>query len=234
MKKIVLITCLVAIGSIYGFKADAQVRFNVNVNIGSQPAWGPEGYDYAEYYYMPDIDAYYYVPERQFIYLEGSRWVFGAALPARYHYDLYRGYKVVVNDPRPYLHPGIYRERYAGYRGAWGRQTIIRDSRNPRYFAAQPHGGGGYYGGRGHEGGNPGWNGNGRGHEGGGPGWNGGGRGNNGGRGHEGNPGGGRGHDGNGGGPGNNGGRGHEGNPGGGRGHDGGNGRGGDHGRHGR
>jgi len=215
MKKIVLITCLVAIGSIYGYKADAQVRFNVNVNIGSQPAWGPVGYDYAEYYYMPDIDAYYYVPERQFIYLEGSRWVFAPALPPRFHYDLYRGYKVVVNDPRPYLHPGIYRDRYAGYRGAWGRQPVIRDSRNPRYFAAQPHGGGGYYGGRGYDGG--GWNGNGRGHDGGGPGWNGNGRG----------------HDG--GGPGWNGnGRGHDG---GGHGWDGGgrggNGHGGDHGRHG-
>ena len=223
MKKIVLITCLVAIGSIYGYKADAQVRFNVNVNIGSQPAWGPEGYDYAEYYYMPDIDAYYYVPERQFIYLEGSRWVFAPALPPRFHYDLYRGYKVVVNDPRPYLNPGIYRNRYAGYRGAWGRQTIIRDSRNPRYFAAQPHGGGGYYGGRGHEGGGPGWNGGGRGHEGGGPGWNGGGRGHEGGG--PGWNGGGRGHEGNGG---NGGGRGHEGGQG--RGNEGG--RGGDHSRH--
>lgn len=224
MKKIVLITCLVAIGAIYGYKADAQVRFNVNVNIGSQPAWGPVGYDYAEYYYMPDIDAYYYIPERQFIYLEGSRWVFAPALPPRFHYDLYRGYKVVVNDPRPYLHPGVYRDRYAGYRGAWGRQPIIRDTRNPRYFAAQPHGGG-YYGGRGHEGGGPGWNnGGGRGHEGGGPGWN-----NGGGRGHEGhgggwNNGGGRGHEEHGGGW-NGGGRGHEGNGGGGR--------GGDHGRHG-
>lgn len=229
MKKIVLITCLVAIGSIYGFKADAQVRFNVNVNIGSQPAWGPVGYDYAEYYYMPDIDAYYYVPERQFIYLEGSRWVFAPALPPRFHYDLYRGYKVVVNEPRPYLHPVVYRNRYAGYRGAWGRQPIIRDSRNPRYFAAQPHGGG-YYGGRGHEGG-PGWyHGGGRGHEGGGPGWN-----NGGGRGHEGggpgwNNGGGRGHEGggpgwnNGGGRGNGGGNGH--------GHEGGH--GGGNGRHGR
>ncbi|WP_343670608.1 hypothetical protein [Chitinophaga sp.] len=182
MKKIVLITCLVAIGSIYGYKADAQVRFNVNVNIGSQPVWGPVGYDYAEYYYMPDIDAYYYIPERQFIYLEGSRWVFAPALPPRFHYDLYRGYKVVVNEPRPYLHPGVYRERYAGYRGAWGRQSIIRDSRNPRYFAAQPHGDGprgGYYGGRGHDGG--GWDRGGRGHEGHGGGWNGNGRGHDGG-----------------------------------------------------
>ncbi|SFW86958.1 hypothetical protein [Chitinophaga sancti] len=210
MKKIVLITCLVAIGSIYSYKADAQVRFNVNVNIGSQPAWGPEGYDYAEYYYMPDIDAYYYVPERQFIYLEDSRWVFAPALPPRFHYDLYRGYKVVVNEPRPYLRPEFCRDRFAGYRGAWGRQSIIRDSRNPRYFAAQPHGGG-YYGGRGYEGGRHGWNNGGeRGHEGGG--WNGGGPGWN-----------------------NGGGRGHEGGgwDGGGRGHEGGNGRGGDHGRHG-
>lgn len=160
MKKRVLIAALIAISAIYGLKADAQVRFNVNVNIGSQPAWGPTGYDYAEYYYMPDIDCYYYVPERRFIYMDAGRWCSAPALPPRYHYDLYRGYKVVINEPRPYLRGNVYRNRYAGYRGAWGRQPIIRDTHNPRYFADQPHRGND----RGHwerheggRGGGPGW-----------------------------------------------------------------------------
>ena len=115
----------------------AQVR--VNINIGSQPVWGPVGYDYAEYYYLPDIDAYYYVPRHQFIYLSGGQWVFSAALPPRYRgYDLYSGYKVVLNEPRPYLHGNIYRERYAPYRGRHD-QVIIRNSHDSRYHHDNGH-----------------------------------------------------------------------------------------------
>ena len=107
------------------FTAHAQVR--VNINIGSQPEWGPVGYNHVDYYYMPDMDVYYYVPQRQFIYLQGNNWVFGASLPARYRdYDLYGCYKVVVNEPRPYLRNDYYRTRYGGYRGRRG-QVIIRD-----------------------------------------------------------------------------------------------------------
>lgn len=32
---------------------NAQV--NVNINIGTPPAWGPAGYSDARYYYLPDL-----------------------------------------------------------------------------------------------------------------------------------------------------------------------------------
>jgi len=135
MKKILLILVLIT-GSIC-FKATAQVH--VNVNIGVQPVWGPVGYDQADYYYMPDIDAYYNVPQRQFIYLEGGSWIFAANLPYRYHnYDLYRGYKVVMNEPRPWLHNEVYRQRYYQYRGN-RNQPMIRDSRDERYWEIREH-----------------------------------------------------------------------------------------------
>jgi len=132
MKKLTILTMLFFSIAIYQ-KADAQVH--ININIGSQPAWGPVGYDYVDYYYMPDIDAYYYVPERQFIYLENNRWVFAANLPPRYRgYNLYNGYKVVINEPRPYLHHNVYRVKYSEYRGGRGpHQIIIRDSHDERY-----------------------------------------------------------------------------------------------------
>ena len=139
MKKILLITGLVISGFLYENTVSAQVRVNVNVNIGSQPVWGPVGYDYAEYYYLPDADAYYYVPEHQYIYLDGGRWVFAPALPARYHYDPYRSYKVVINEPRPYLHPDVYRVKYGKYKGKYGQQRIIRDSRDERYYVVKDH-----------------------------------------------------------------------------------------------
>jgi hypothetical protein len=84
MKRIILIATMVFAIVISTQTAQAQVRVGVNINVGSQPVWGPVGYDYAEYYYLPDIDAYYYVPRHQFIYLSGRQWVFSAALPPRY------------------------------------------------------------------------------------------------------------------------------------------------------
>lgn len=115
--------------------ADAQIKVNVNLNIGSQPVWGPTGYDHVDYYYLPDIETYYYVPRHQFVYLQGNNWVFASTLPSRYRgYNLYSGYKVVVNEPRPYLHHDIYRIRYAKFKGGKGpHQEIIRDSHDERY-----------------------------------------------------------------------------------------------------
>jgi hypothetical protein len=114
-------------------KTKAQV--SVNINIGNQPAWGPVGYDHVDYYYLPDVDAYYDVPQRQFVYFENNNWMRGRALPARYgNYDLYNGYKVVVNEPRPYLRADYYRVNYGKFKGWKGdRQLIIRDSKDEKY-----------------------------------------------------------------------------------------------------
>ncbi len=129
MKKLMFMLMVIA-GTSFATKVHSQIR--VSVNIGIQPEWGPSGYDHAEYYYLPDIDVYYYVPRHQFIYLEGNNWIFAASLPSRYrHFDLYRGYKVVINDPYPYRRPGYYRSRYSGFRGRHD-QDIIRDNRSDR------------------------------------------------------------------------------------------------------
>lgn len=111
----------------------------VGMNIDVQPIWGPVGYDYVEYYYLPDIDVYYYVPRRQFIYLSNGRWVFSRTLPSRYrNYDLYSSYKVVVNEPTPYRNYKTYREKYQGYRGTQGRK-VIRNSNDSKYFVNRNH-----------------------------------------------------------------------------------------------
>ena len=145
MQKMLWILALIT-GSI-AFKTTAQIH--LNINKGAQPVWGPVGYDRVDYYYMPDIDAYYNVPQQQFIYLDGPDWVFARNLPYRYrNYDLYHGYKVVVNEPRPYLRNEVYRKRYYHYRGNSGQQ-IIRDSRDERYHG---NGNGGNYNNRGNNG----------------------------------------------------------------------------------
>lgn len=117
-----IIAVLLLCGAVTAEKTSAQV----NINIGLQPAWGPAGYDYVEYYYLPDIETYYYVPRRQFIYLNNGRWIYSAGLPSRYRtYNLYNGYKVILNAPKPYLQHATYKVKYAKYKGNNGKQLAL-------------------------------------------------------------------------------------------------------------
>lgn len=138
MKKIILILA-VLLGSFATKPANAQIRLGLNFNIGLQPIWGPVGYDHAENYYLPDIDVFYNIPNRQYSYQEGGRWIFSASLPARYrNYDLYSGYKVVVNEDRPYRNAQRYRTQYAGYKNNHSQQ-VIRNSHDQKYFEIKNH-----------------------------------------------------------------------------------------------
>jgi len=127
-----LISC-----AVFSF-SNAQIK--VSVNIGLQPIWGPTGYDHADYYYLPDIDTYYDVPNHQFVYLSAGKWITATSLPPQYrNYDLYGGYKVVVNQPKPWMHADTYRKQYARYKGYKAKQPVIRDSKETKYFEAKDH-----------------------------------------------------------------------------------------------
>ncbi|MEX2117305.1 MAG: hypothetical protein WEB37_10480 [Bacteroidota bacterium] len=122
---------------LFSSAGDAQVQ--INLNVDRQPVWGPTGYDHVEYYYLPDIEAYYHVPKHRFFYFERGRWVSSSSLPARYRgYDLYMNYKVVVNEVRPYRNHNSYREKYSAYKGRHD-QELIRDSRDSKYFINKNH-----------------------------------------------------------------------------------------------
>lgn len=119
--------------------AYAQLSIRVNFNVDRQPAWGPTGYDRVEYYYLPDIEVYYYVPQQRFIYFERGRWRNSSSLPPRFRgHDLYNSYKVVVNEPKPYLNHAAYKEQYSSYRDRHDQRSI-RDSRDSRYFVNRNH-----------------------------------------------------------------------------------------------
>lgn len=113
----------------------AQSQLSVNVHLGTPPAWGPSGYDDVRYYYLPDVEAYYDVQTSMFIYVSGNHWIRRSYLPSRYrNYDLYHGYKVVMNDYRgnsPYTHFREHRMKYnRGYRGEEQRNIGERNNRN--------------------------------------------------------------------------------------------------------
>lgn len=104
-----------------------QAQVSINVNLGTQPSWGPVGYSSVNYYYIPDVQAYYDVRSTQFIYLNGGTWIRSSRLPQQYrNYDLNRGYKVVLNDyhgTRPYSQYNYHKQKY--YKGYGKPQQSI-------------------------------------------------------------------------------------------------------------
>lgn len=111
----------------------ARAQISLNINIGSQPDWGPVGYDHVDYYYLPDIDSYYDVTSHQYIYLNNNTWVRTSSLPSRFgNYDVYHSYKVVVNERTPWVHNDVIRQKYVSYKGRRD-QVVIRDSKDVKY-----------------------------------------------------------------------------------------------------
>ncbi|MDR2774994.1 MAG: hypothetical protein LBC19_09705 [Tannerella sp.] len=104
------------IGMVNVHRAEAQVHVGINIDI--QPAWGPSGYNYAEFYYIPELNIYYDVINRLFYYYDKRRWISAPYLPVIYNtYDFYSLYKVVFNNIRyPWKYNLRHRNIYAKYR----------------------------------------------------------------------------------------------------------------------
>lgn len=67
MRKLILLIVLCTCG-LFSQPTTAQVSFRANISI--QPIWGPVGYDHVEYYYLPEVEAYYYVPTHMYFFME--------------------------------------------------------------------------------------------------------------------------------------------------------------------
>lgn len=136
MKKFILLFLLCSVGFV-GKELNAQISFSLNIT--SQPLWGPVGYDYVEYYYIPEIEVYYYVPRQEYVYMVNGRWVRRLFLPHRYRrYDLYGATKYVINEPNPYQHHHHNKQKYKPSGGRSG-QGSIRDSRDSKYYQHKKH-----------------------------------------------------------------------------------------------
>ncbi|MBG6111557.1 hypothetical protein H4V97_000668 [Flavobacterium sp. CG_23.5] len=127
---------LIALGIILFVSSTIQAQVSVNVNLGTPPAWGPSGYSNVDYYYLPDVEAYYDIRASQFIYLNGGRWTRSRYLQGPYrNYNLYNGYKVVLNDyhgKTPYSNFKSHKVKY--YKGYHGKpQKSIGSNRKNNY-----------------------------------------------------------------------------------------------------
>jgi len=140
MKKIALISAIALSGLLYN-TAKAQVRIHVGFNFGPRPVYVParvivqQPVEYSEpvnydgdedYYYLPEVDAYYSVPEGCYYYNDGSRWMSAAYLPGAYRdYNWRTARRYEVRAPRPYMHHDYYRSRFGGvaFNGRWSQRN---------------------------------------------------------------------------------------------------------------
>jgi len=114
MKKVIVLSAVVLSSLVFGYSAQAQVRFNVNINMGSQPAW-VVNQDQADYYYIPDADCYYSVREKVYVVHEGNNWRRMQQLPARFRNYDFRNKRVISirGQQAPYMHHDENRMAYA-------------------------------------------------------------------------------------------------------------------------
>lgn len=118
--KTLKITSVLAIALFAATSAQAQVSVNVNLGV---PVWGPPVASSVDYYYLPDIDAYYDLRSTQYVYVNQGRWIRSRSLPVAYrNYDLRNGRTVVINDYHgrsPYVyhykHKAKYSKKYYAY-----------------------------------------------------------------------------------------------------------------------
>ncbi|MDR2917068.1 MAG: hypothetical protein LBV74_19930 [Tannerella sp.] len=137
MKKLIFVLSLgLMIGMVNINKAEAQVHVSINIDL--QPAWGPSGYNYAEFYYIPEINVYYDVVNQLFYYPNRGRWISSIFLLVAYsYYDFYSLYKVVLNGVhRPWKHNRRHVNMYSGYRYNYVQVPIFY-MKEPRYNHAR-------------------------------------------------------------------------------------------------
>ncbi|BAV06235.1 hypothetical protein SAMN05421788_106302 [Filimonas lacunae] len=97
MKKLIVLSAVAISSLIFSYSASAQVRFNVNINIGNAlPAWiSYSNTPHSDYYYIPDADCYYSTNERMYIYRDGANWRRGAEMPGRFRGMDFRNRRIV-------------------------------------------------------------------------------------------------------------------------------------------
>jgi len=134
MKKIALISAIALSGLIYN-TANAQISFGIHINtpavrvVAATPVY-TEYTPADDYYYLPEVDAYYSVAERCYYYNDGDDWVSAAYLPGEFrNYNWRNARYYEVRARRPYLNADVYRTRYRGNVGHWERFNTRFDDR---------------------------------------------------------------------------------------------------------
>jgi hypothetical protein len=118
-------------GLLFLSSISSQAQVSVNVNVGP-PVWGPP-VTVEEYYYLPDVNSYYDIRTKQFIYVSNGNWVRQNSLPTRYrNYNLSSGNVIVINDYHgraPYTKYKVHKVKYVK-KGQWAKSNDRHDDDN--------------------------------------------------------------------------------------------------------
>ena len=133
MKKLAILSAI-ALSGLFMTTANAQMRIHVGFNLGparvvytqrpvvvQEPVYQEPApvYDDSyneDYYYLPDVDAYYDVTAGCYYYNNGYNWVSAAYLPGVYrNYDWRSARRYEIREHRPFMRADVYRTRYNGH-----------------------------------------------------------------------------------------------------------------------
>jgi len=118
LKSLVITTVVLLSASMFsGCMMMAHARIVTTANY-ENPQWAPPYYSGARYYYLPDLELYYDLGAREYIFLMDGRWNYSPYVPAIYrNYDLNNCFSVVLNVDvyRPWLHHQYYVSHYPRY-----------------------------------------------------------------------------------------------------------------------
>lgn len=145
MKKSVILSAILFSGFVYN-TAKAQVSIHVGFNTPVRHVYVPapqpvetvydDDFDNSDdYYYLPEVEAYFSISLNRYFYYDDNRWVSAAYLPGAYrNYDWRTARRFEVRGRRPYMNHDVYRGRWGGntYRD-WKRSNNNYAGRNNRY-----------------------------------------------------------------------------------------------------
>ena len=126
MKNVIekLTTALTALVVVFGLISCGTSYYGTSENsyyenyYDYNPAWAPDYYFGTRYYYFPDIETYYDLGTRNFVYLNNGRWLFVPTLPPIYAaFNLNNAFIVIVNRSvyTPWMHHHYYNSHYPRY-----------------------------------------------------------------------------------------------------------------------
>lgn len=137
---------LIATGIIlFAAASTSQAQVSINVNVGApavvvRPAWIPQNHVNVDFYYLPDVQAYFDVNASLYVYLNNGNWCRSRYLPAHYrNYDLVHARRIALNGyhgSRPYTYYNCHNERYDNrcYKKRYVEGRYYNDRRyNDRY-----------------------------------------------------------------------------------------------------
>ncbi|GGH07312.1 hypothetical protein [Mucilaginibacter phyllosphaerae] len=127
MKKSFILSAIL-FGSLIYSNTQAQISVHIGFNVPARRVYVPapppqpvmvydndEFDDSDDYYYLPEVEAYYSIPRHCYYYQDGGRWVSAAYLPGAYrNYDWRSAQRYEIRGSRPYMYHDKYLSKWGG------------------------------------------------------------------------------------------------------------------------